>query len=122
MQPTNGNTWQLCRNSTEWSVFLETQGSGMDELDDAQTIAAGDWHYVAIVWTPNGLHVYVDGQVAVTRPNGELLWDPAGLFTFGADRLSSGAIDVPITGRIDELKIFNRDLGQTEIAAMMQQR
>jgi hypothetical protein len=53
MQPTNGNTWQLCRNAAEWSVFLDTQGSGKTELDFAQAITAGQWHYVAIVWTPN---------------------------------------------------------------------
>ncbi|HEY3801810.1 MAG TPA: LamG domain-containing protein [Kofleriaceae bacterium] len=122
MQSSNLDTWQLCRNATDWIVVLQETGSGLVELPYMQPINAGDWHYVAIVWTPAACTFYVDGQLAVASPIGQLLWDPTGLFTFGADRLSSGAIDVPITGRIDELKIFNRDLSQTEIAAMMQQR
>ncbi len=122
MQPTNGNTWQLCRNGTEWSVFLETEGSGMRELDDPQPINAGDWHYVAIVWTPTLCALYVDGQLGVSSPIGQLVFDPAGLFTFGADRLADGSVDVPMTGRLDEVKLFNRDLSQAELAAMMQQR
>ena len=122
MQPTNGNTWQLCRNGIEWSVFLETMGSGMRELDDFQSINAGDWHYVAIVWTPTLCALYVDGQVGASSPIGQLVFDPGGLFTFGADRLADGSIDVPMTGRLDEVKIFDRDLSQAELAAMMQQR
>jgi hypothetical protein len=122
MQPTNGNTWQLCRNAAEWSVFLQTQGSGMVEIDDVQAITAGDWHYVAIVWTPTQCALYVDGQLGAASPIGQLVFDPTGLFTFGADRLAAGTIDVPMTGRLDEVKIFNRDLSQAELTAMMQQR
>jgi Concanavalin A-like lectin/glucanases superfamily len=121
-QPTNGNTWQLCRNAAEWSVFLDTEGSGKTELDFAQTIMAGQWHYVAIVWTPNQCALYVDGALGVASPIGSLVFDPAGLFTFGADRLANGNVDVPMTGRLDEMKIFSRDLSPGELATMMQQR
>jgi Concanavalin A-like lectin/glucanases superfamily len=123
-QPSNGNTWQLCRNAAEWSVFLETEGSGMVEIDDVQPIEAGDWHYVAIVWTPTQCTFYVDAQVAAGSAIGALIYDPTGSFTFGADiraNGSNGVIDVPITGRLDEMKIFNRDLSQIELAAMMQE-
>jgi Concanavalin A-like lectin/glucanases superfamily len=122
MQSNNGNTWQLCRNATEWSVVLDDEGSGMVTLSDVEPINAGDWHYVAIVWTPTQCAFYLDGTPALASPITQLEWDPTGLFTFGADRLTAGTIDVPMTGRIDEVKIFSRDLSQDEITAMMQQR
>ena len=66
------------------------------------------------MWTPTLCALYVDGQLVVSSPIGQLVFDPAGLFTFGADRLADGSVDVPMTGRLDEVKIFDRVLGQAE--------
>jgi hypothetical protein len=122
--PANNDTWQLCRNAAEWSVFLHTSASASNitEIDDPSAILAGQWHYVAIVWTPNQCALYVDGALGVGSAISPLQFDATGPLTVGADTLTNGNIDVPMTGRLDELKIFNRDLSADEIVKLMQQR
>jgi hypothetical protein len=122
--PANNDTWQLCRNQTEWSVYLHTTASSTNitEIDFPSAIAAGQWSYVAIVWTPNQCSLYVDGALGVGKVISPLQFDATGPLTVGADSLTNGNIDVPMTGRLDEIKIFDRDLTADEIGKMMQQR
>ncbi len=122
--PANNDTWQLCRNAAEWSVYLHTTASSTNitEIDFPSAIAAGQWHYVAIVWTPSQCSLYVDGTLGVGAVISPLQFDATGPLTVGADSLTNGNIDVPMTGRLDEMKIFDRDLTADEIGKMMQQR
>jgi hypothetical protein len=117
-QPANGDTWQLCiHDSTMWGVFLQTT-AGSREFDAPATLVAGVWHHVALTWTTTTEQFFVDGVMIENNPITPLVFDQS-LLTVGADRLTAGTIDVPMRGRLDELKLFDRALSQEEIAALM---
>jgi hypothetical protein len=114
----NGDTWQLCiHDSTMWGVFLQTT-AGSREFDAPATLVAGVWHHVALTWTTTTEQFFVDGVMIENNPITPLVFDQS-LLTVGADRLTAGTIDVPMRGRLDELKLFDRALSQEEIAALM---
>ena len=114
----NGNTWQLClRDSTQWAVFMQTQ-SGAISFTAATQVLTGAWHHMAITWTMTSATLFADGTAISSDAITPLVFD-GGIMTFGADRLVQGTIDVPMRGRLDEVKLFDRALAPQEIQALM---
>jgi len=114
----NGNTWQLClRDSTQWAVFMQTQ-AGAISFTAATQVLTGAWHHMAITWTTSSATLFADGTAIASDAITPLVYDQ-GIMTFGADRLVQGTIDVPMRGRLDEVKLFDRALTPQEIQALM---
>ncbi|RME08155.1 MAG: hypothetical protein D6816_05870, partial [Bacteroidetes bacterium] len=70
-----------------------------------------EWHHVAAVYGGGSLILYVDGQF-VNSTQGGITNEPA-LFAIGSRRDQSGFFD----GKIDDVRIYNRLLTQTEIVS-----
>ena len=114
----NGNTWQLClRDSTQWAVFMQTQ-SGAISFTAATNVLTGAWHHMAITWSMTSATLYADGVAISSDAITPLVYDQ-GIMTFGADRLVDNSVDVPMRGRLDEVKLFDRALAPQEIQALM---
>jgi hypothetical protein len=114
----NGNTWQLClRDSTQWAVFMQTQ-SGAISFTAATNVLTGAWHHMAITWTMTSATLYADGVAISSDAITPLVYDQ-GILTLGADKLVDNSVDVPMRGRLDEVKLFDRALTPQEIQALM---
>jgi hypothetical protein len=114
----NGNTWQLClRDSTQWAVFMQTQ-SGAISFTAATNVLTGAWHHMAITWTMSSATLYADGVAISSDAITPLVYDQ-GIMTLGADKLVDNSVDVPMRGRLDEVKLFDRALTPQEIQALM---
>jgi len=78
---------------------------------------AGDWHQVALVWSPNATQLYLDGQLAavgrgITLPPAAGVNDSIG-FALGSDVLGGHVAQ----GQFEELFLFARICSSAELAA-----
>lgn len=129
----NGRKWHVrfndnAGNGTVGAVRTEIQGSfiiGSTPIND------GQWHHVASVFPDGGtlmedvIH-YIDGEVDPRSGigNQELLVDTAAEDGDDFVRIGSriqGANTNYFTGALDEVRVYNRALTQTEIQALMAQ-
>ena len=72
---------------------------------------ASDWHNVAATYNGSILLLYVDGELVSTAPSG-IESDSIPLY-FGTS--SPSGVGGFFTGKLDEVRIFNRQLSQTEL-------
>lgn len=72
------------------------------------------WFHMAATWDGEAFSVYAEGQLFGSEPNTEYTADTLPLVV-GGD-IDSGALDNPLTGDIDELRIYDRALSPEEIA------
>lgn len=104
-----------------------TQGFGVNRLvfymntgyntsaNDSITLSA--WNYVVVTWDASGnSNIYIN---SVKSGNTVDVGDPADITTTNAMRIGnrSGATDRTFDGLIDEVRVYNRVLGLTEIQA-----
>lgn len=81
-------------------------------------IASKTWHNVVVVYGPEGVRVYLDGQ---TRPEISVGPSRAGATGPGAEFRLGGPTDAAATGlegKLDEAALFDRELLPEEIAAL----
>ncbi|HZV68439.1 MAG TPA: LamG-like jellyroll fold domain-containing protein, partial [Saprospiraceae bacterium] len=124
---TSGNTWRRIiswegTNSASINVsdanllgYLENGGG----VHGGPIIGDNQWHHVAVVRNGNGsnnITAYVDGSVALTATLSNVL--TTSLLTFGAE--SSGVAG--INGSLDEIRIWNAALTQSQIQSRMNVR
>jgi len=86
------------------------------DVNVGSSIQDGEWHFLVGTWDGAALRLYIDGNLdAEMECAGTLLTNDEPLFI--AARAGSERF---ITGAIDEIKIYNYALSQTEIAADME--
>ncbi|MCC6463071.1 MAG: Ig-like domain-containing protein [Saprospiraceae bacterium] len=76
---------------------------------------AGDWHYVAATHNSASLLLYVDGELVATK---------VAPYGAGTSRLFMGSLSDDtkfFNGSLDEVRLFNRQLSQTELQQFMHQ-
>jgi len=113
----NGNTWQLCLfQASFWQVFLTTS-TAMPSFTAGAQIIPGQWQHVAITWTSSKVELFVGGASLGSVSSTQLVFD-GNIMTIGADRNFPDTIDSPISGAVDELKLFDRALSPAEIVAL----
>ena len=84
------------------------------------TYADGAWHHAAASLSPEGMKLYVDGELVGSRTDvtvGEHL--ALGYWRIGGDRLSSwpsATTEAYFNGSIDEVAVYKRALSASEIA------
>jgi len=107
-------------------------GTALSASSSAQSIPANQWVHVAATWNlasgsnQSTLRLYVNGNLVGTgvgTTNGVLAPSLGSLFV-GDNRLASapaGGTHDSANGRMDELRVYNYDIGPVEIAADMAQ-
>jgi hypothetical protein len=83
---------------------------------DSHTIEPGVWTHIAFTYDGQTLRLYVDGELVESEHVGELRLASEGPLYIGCDPPAWGD---HFRGRIDEARIYERALGQGEVAADM---
>ncbi|MEO1235712.1 MAG: LamG-like jellyroll fold domain-containing protein, partial [Planctomycetota bacterium] len=95
------------------------------------SISTGRWYHVALAFGTDGMSLYLDGvrndTDAYTGGLGASGGDPLGNrehWTFGIDHWDSRATELnslvfPFMGRIDDVRLYDQNLSETQIAAIV---
>jgi len=80
-------------------------------------VIQGQTYYIHLVYepSPSAIKVYVNGVLTQDNPQSPLLILGNGPFTIGAYADASSSLAQNM--RVDEFRVYNRSLGQTEISA-----
>ena len=100
------------RSSTEFGVW---RLSGNAVVTTTTLPTAGAWHHVAYVLNGSNKYLYIDGSQAATST--------ANVDTMAQSRINVGRSAAGTDywpGKVDEVRIYNRALSSTEIAALAQ--
>jgi hypothetical protein len=109
-----GNSWQLELRDTRKLSF---SGGSTHYLETNNTFSAGAWHHVAGTWDGTKKRIYVDG-VLVNSVDSSITYDTH-LVYLGADQ-NGGSMALHWDGTLDDVRIYNRVLSASEIAALAQ--
>lgn len=107
----NKNAWIKTTASADGKGVVVGVGDGTaaHEVSHEFENDADDWHQVTAVYSAGTLILYVDGMYISSMPSP--IANEALLFTMGSDRAKTNFFD----GNIDDVRIYNRPLSQTEI-------
>jgi hypothetical protein len=107
-------------------VLRQTLDGETEEVRTEETFDPYRWVSLALVWTEEGLQVWIDGRLVATLAGGGELAQTCRATVLGADYApGAGAAtgDVPLsdhfTGEIEDLALFDRALDAEALQAMM---
>lgn len=108
--------------STPGQLFFETTKTGAAGAYDSVSTPAGldargAWHHVATSWDGTTKRLYADGVMMASAAT--TVVDSTQLVMLGAD-IDNNVITLHYTGAVDELRLYDRALGDAEIAALAQ--
>jgi len=109
------NSWQVCIDE---SLLIDFYAGGASLLTDVK-FPIGEWHHLALRWNGSNKRVSLDGVEIKTGGMASLTFDGDAIL-FGGDK-DNGALVGQFAGAIDEVRIYNRDLGNDEITLLFQQ-
>ncbi|HEY3807512.1 MAG TPA: LamG domain-containing protein [Kofleriaceae bacterium] len=114
------NSWALCNDNTNNQLFFYTcNGSAEDTLQPGNVVPTGSWHHVAGTWDGTSKTLYLDGnKLGDSQPTG-VSYDYDSVF-IGGD-VDSGAPTSFLPGQLDDVRVYNRALSASEIAALAAQ-
>jgi hypothetical protein len=98
----------ICQNK------LRFYRSGGLSADSTVTVPTGQWTHVAVTYDGTTAKFYIDGEFASSQLLGNAGTGNNDLITIGAD-FTEGDSEYPFAGHIDELRIYNRELGPSEM-------
>lgn len=102
-------------------LFIRNSGTQVNHVHGARPVFDGTWRHVALVDAGGTLMLYVDGEVdSVTPINYTPGPTPRNVTSVGAVVRQSGAnIAAFFRGRVDEVAVWERDLSQDEVKAVI---
>jgi hypothetical protein len=103
------DSWQICAEPGNAAIYF-----GSVEIDIAALPAT--WTHVAFVVDQGLVVAYVDGMPSLVHGAAPPAFDPAIGIWLGAD--AEPDPEVFLTGRLDELYIYDRALSAAEVAAL----
>lgn len=126
-RPDAYNTWQLCVNSSKQLKFYSHDGR-IDQDFTGPELTFGRWSYLAIAWDPvdNREVIYLNGGRTI-GPEVAIAFIP-GNIALGGDlyippqtppQTTTEIADAPMTGVLDDVRIYNRALSDSELDALM---
>lgn len=111
--PDGGDTWQICLTTGYLSFLAEATPTA--EFTTTSPVDDGVWRNVTVVLHQGQMIGYYDGLRIGSTP-------VTPVYDANEDIVLGGDIDqtviAPLSGSLDELKIFDRALSDTEIAAL----
>ena len=110
------SAWSLDRAGGSNRLQFTTWSPGFDELVGQTNVNDGQWHHVAIVHTGTQKILYVDGQVDAQKAYTQSVVDNDIPVRLG---FNSEFTSAQYDGLLDDVRIYQRGLTQTEIAALM---
>ncbi len=113
------NSWALCNDMTTQELYFYTaQTTAPDSLMPGNQVPVGSWHHVAGTWDGTSKVLYLDGnKLGDDQPPG-IDFDNSEVF-IGGD-VDSGSATSFLPGSVDEVRVYNRSLNASEIAALAQ--
>ena len=110
--------WLWIRKNTDGTAGAITDGTGQNIANTTGRINDGRWHHVAVVWAGGSFtEIYLGGVLEGTaNPENSPRFDSHSRPTsFGNDHRNLS----PYGGKLDEVRVWNRALGQDELQANM---
>jgi hypothetical protein len=98
------------------AVLSEPMAMGTTNVLDTQVLPAPQWHHLALTWDGATARAYVDGEPSGSLDVPAVGFDDSPLLV-GADN-NTGALAYFLTGGIDEVRIYDRPLSDTEVSAL----
>jgi uncharacterized delta-60 repeat protein len=96
---------------------IQTSAGSWDDLDSGRFIAGTGWHHVMYSFDDtNNVHsLYIDGVLAASETIAGSIYWPGATTTYVGQHPTSGNY---LNGQVDDIRIYNRALGASEIAAL----
>lgn len=107
------NSWQL--EFTGGSLSFTSSGGSSQNFDTIAAPATGAWHFVVASWSGTSKKLYLDGTLRLTVAR-TISFDARGL-VIGGD-YNSGSFVLPFLGFIDEVRLYNRALTDSEVTQL----
>ncbi len=105
-------------NGTALRFRLKAGGSTTTLISTGSVVAPGSWYHVAAVYDGAQMRIYRDGEeVARTPASGSVHTDAGAPAALGNQ--PPGAGDRPFDGLLDDVRMYNRALSPSSIAALM---
>jgi hypothetical protein len=116
----SGNSWQVCIDDVDGKLFFSTDGQGESNKQfSVDPIVVGDWYHIALWWNGSPTRplkrFYVNGN-RLREDVTTVSFDDAAIL-IGAD-IDGGVPFARFPGRIDDVRIYNRALSESEILAL----
>lgn len=92
-------------------LWLDNNASGYSTCTEDLRLSDNEWHFLSVVYRPGVFQYYVDGALKGAFENDKLL------FSNASSDLMIGGTDgkLGFKGWIDEVSLYNRELGEKEI-------
>lgn len=116
---TRGYRFRLL-NSNHVQFFIDNGGGTTDNITSTTTIPTGRWHNVAVTFDGTTANLYIDGVLDTSKALTTPTVNPA-YFTIGAAFENKSSIIEHFMGDLDEIKIFDSAISQSQIQYMMNQ-
>jgi hypothetical protein len=110
------NSWQACSRDTGAMFFFTQGGATQDTQEVVVNLAPRTWNHIALWWDGSRKRTYVNGERKAETGVTAIDFDTQDL-TIGSD-IDLGVLAVPFAGQIDDVRIYNRALSDTEIFAL----
>jgi|GEM_PF-1975065 len=110
------NTWQL--EFAGSGLSFTSSGGSSQNFDSIAAPATGAWHFVVATWSGTSKKLYLNGTLRVTATR-SISFDTRGLVV-GGD-YNSGSFALPFLGFVDEVRLYNRALTDSEVTQLFNQ-
>jgi hypothetical protein len=116
------NGFVLTKNpvNTQWALFFESdgylkwRGSGVEQTVKCPAPSNGAWHHIVAKQEGTNASLYIDGVLSASGPVPPI-GNGAGSITMGR---FDGGKNYYLRGRIDEVRVYNRALTDSEISEL----
>jgi hypothetical protein len=116
------NGYQLVLQ-TDNKIRMEWHDAGGTKISIISTTALPNqkWHNIAFTYGSNTRKVYIDGVLDITNTTSQKSASTNGLFSIGGEYITKTDIRNLFRGDIDELRMWNKEVSQSEIQFIMNQ-
>jgi endonuclease/exonuclease/phosphatase family metal-dependent hydrolase len=121
---TSGNHWAIGTRRDTGHLFAQFRGCNPSTIETDQTLTDGQWHYVAVIWSPMRIRLFVDdsyvAEAAVTAADLPIQAGPWALGTRVDERRVTDLVldDVRISARARDI-VAAPELPLTEDSATL---
>jgi hypothetical protein len=99
-----------------FAFLVNFDGVTRREIKDTERIVPGNWYFVAGTYDGATMKLYVNGQMKSTLSISDILRPNTGNIRIGGS--PNPLFPYPVTGKLDELRIYRRALTVDEITAL----